>query len=124
MKKEQKLLTVGEIARQLNCPIHRVEYRIRNEKIACIAKAGKGLRIFSKAVRDWLKDIFKIEAQLEAVNNAIAHIEKGEMQNGGIGDNGLSIANSQQLYDRKHSLERRHKHTLNFRRSMSSFNGI
>jgi DNA-binding transcriptional MerR regulator len=42
----QNVLTIGEIAKRLNYPIHRIEYVIRSRNIQPIQRAGN-LRIFS-----------------------------------------------------------------------------
>ena len=42
-------LTVGEIAKQLDWPIHRVDYFIRSRGIKCKMRAGQ-LRVFPKSI--------------------------------------------------------------------------
>ena len=51
----RRALTVGEIARQLGCPIHRVEYLIRSRKLKHFERAGN-LRVFSVDVLEQLRD--------------------------------------------------------------------
>jgi hypothetical protein len=43
------LPTVGEIARRLGQPVHRIEYVVRSRQIAPAGRAG-GLRIFTEDV--------------------------------------------------------------------------
>ena len=52
---EIKLLTVGEIARQLNCPLHRVLYLIQSRQIKPLQRAGH-LRIFGSDVVEALRE--------------------------------------------------------------------
>jgi len=40
--------TIGEIARRLGVPVHRVEYVIRTRNLRPVARAGN-LRVFSEA---------------------------------------------------------------------------
>lgn len=40
--------TIGEIARRLNAPVHRIEYVIRSRQIQAVSTAGNA-RIFSEA---------------------------------------------------------------------------
>ena len=51
MSPEQIAITIGEIARRLNVPIHRVEYTVRSRNIQPISTAGN-LRIFDVAAID------------------------------------------------------------------------
>ncbi len=48
MEQIESLLTVGEIARQLDEKIHRVEYVIRSRQIPAVGWAGHA-RVFSRA---------------------------------------------------------------------------
>ncbi|MCA9108574.1 MAG: hypothetical protein KDA52_01400 [Planctomycetaceae bacterium] len=48
-------LTTGEIARQLDAPVHRVEYVIRSRNIQPIERAGC-LRIFALADLEYIAD--------------------------------------------------------------------
>ena len=48
MSTTQHALTVGEIARRVGAPVHRVEYLIRSRRIRCVAIAGNA-RIFSES---------------------------------------------------------------------------
>ena len=59
----EKALTVGEIAKRLGYPIHKIEYMIRSRNIQPIQRAGN-LRVFSE------KDFCFIKSELK-------HIEKG-----------------------------------------------
>ena len=52
------LLTIGEIARRLNEPIHRVEYVIRSRAIAANSIAGT-LRVFDEADLDRIANILR-----------------------------------------------------------------
>jgi len=45
---EAKALTVGEIARRLKCPIHRVEYVIRSRSLRPHQRAGNA-RVFTES---------------------------------------------------------------------------
>ena len=54
----QPLPTVGEIARQLDVPLHRVEYIIRSRNLRPIGKAGNA-RVFSA------ETVRRISAELE-----------------------------------------------------------
>lgn len=56
-------LTVGEIARRLEEPIHRIEYVIHTRKIHPCAWAGN-LRIFTKA------DVEQIAGELRRIETA------------------------------------------------------
>ena len=42
-----KLLTVGEIAKQLDCPVHRVDYIILSRNIKPVQLAGR-FRVFDE----------------------------------------------------------------------------
>lgn len=53
--------TVGEIARRLNRPIHRVEYVIKSRDIKPAATAGNA-RVFSEA------DVAHIESELARID--------------------------------------------------------
>ena len=48
------LPTVGEIARRLGQPLHRVEYMIDSRRIRPIGRAGNS-RVFSEAAVDYIK---------------------------------------------------------------------
>jgi len=52
-QEEQMLLTVGEIARRLNQPVHRVEYLIRTRRRRPVARAGN-LRVFTEEDIEWI----------------------------------------------------------------------
>ena len=54
------LLTVGEIARRLQQPIHRIEYLIRTRKIVPTSVAGNA-RVFTEA------DVAFLESTIAAV---------------------------------------------------------
>lgn len=54
--------TVGEIARRLGEPIHRIEYIIRARNIAPIVRAGN-VRVFSDA------NVDRIASELRRINN-------------------------------------------------------
>lgn len=49
------ILTVGEIARKLDCPVHRVQYLITSRNIKPIQRVG-GYRIFSNDILEKLRD--------------------------------------------------------------------
>ena len=51
----KKLLTVGELARQLGVPIHKVEYLLGSRKIKPTGRAGN-LRVFDKSVLHRIQD--------------------------------------------------------------------
>ena len=55
---EEKALTLGEIARRLNCPLHKIEYLLRTREIQPIQRAGN-LRVFSE------KSLGLLKAELE-----------------------------------------------------------
>ena len=59
---ETKLLTVGEIAKQLNCPIHKVLYLIQSRQIKPFQRAGC-LRIFGEDVVDMLRSELTVSQQ-------------------------------------------------------------
>ena len=54
----KKSLTVGEIAKRLDCPIHKVEYLISSRNINPVERAGN-LRIFANDVVEILRDEIK-----------------------------------------------------------------
>jgi len=54
-------LTVGEIARRLGVPIHRVEYMIRSRNLAPVSRAGN-CRVFAEA------DVTFIGAQIRRID--------------------------------------------------------
>lgn len=56
MSHEKRLSTVGEIARQLRVPVHRVEYIIRSRKIAPLGRAGNA-RVFAESAVEWISDV-------------------------------------------------------------------
>jgi len=58
MNTVESLLTVGEIARRLGLPVHRVEYVIRSRKIPPVSWAGHA-RVFHDA------DLDRIAAELQ-----------------------------------------------------------
>ena len=70
---EKKLLTVGEIAKRLDCPIHKILYLIETRQIKPIQRAGC-LRIFNDEVLEILraelqrKSTVQAEADLPAVS--------------------------------------------------------
>ena len=43
----KRALTIGEIAKRLKCPIHKVEYLVSSRNIKPIQRAGN-LRVFSE----------------------------------------------------------------------------
>lgn len=57
MAKSKRLLTVGEIARLVDEPLHRIEYIIRARNIQPIHRAGNA-RVFSST------DLDRIRAEL------------------------------------------------------------
>ena len=60
------LLTVGEIARRLNEPLHRIEYVIRSRSISAVGRAGVA-RVFTEA------DVSHIGSELRRIDE-----DKGE----------------------------------------------
>ena len=54
MTTETKALTLGVIAKELDCPIHKIEYLIRARRIEPVQRAGN-LRVFSPSVLDVLR---------------------------------------------------------------------
>ncbi len=50
----KKALTLGELARQLDCPIHRIKYLVQARRIEHVARAGN-LRIFGPEVLNLLR---------------------------------------------------------------------
>ena len=59
-------LTVGEIARRLDRPIHRIEYLIRSRNIQPIQRAGN-LRVFSE------KDLELIAGEIRRMEGRGGH---------------------------------------------------
>lgn len=58
-----RLATVGEIARRLGRPTHRIEYLIRTRRIAPRARVAN-LRVFGPAEVDYLaSELRRIEAE-------------------------------------------------------------
>lgn len=49
-----KALTIGEIARRLDWPVHRVQYAVRAERVEPAFRAGN-LRVFNDSVLDQLR---------------------------------------------------------------------
>lgn len=62
----EKLLTVGEIANRIGCPIHRVEYLVRSRNIHSAQRAGN-LRVFSES------DLKRIAAEVQPVDAEVGH---------------------------------------------------
>ena len=58
---EPQALTVGEIARRLGCPVHRIEYLIRSRGMRPSYRAGNA-RVFT-------------QAQFEDMAGAISHVK-------------------------------------------------
>jgi len=54
MSEARTALTIGVIAKVLDCPIHKIEYLIRARDIKAVERAGN-LRVFSPDVLDVLK---------------------------------------------------------------------
>lgn len=52
---DSEILTVGDIARKLNCPIHRIQYLIASRNIKPIQYVG-GYRVFSNDILEKLRD--------------------------------------------------------------------
>ena len=50
----KKALTLGEVARRLNCPIHRVKYLIQARRIEPVERAGN-LRVFGPEILELLR---------------------------------------------------------------------
>lgn len=63
MAELESLLTVGEIARRLDCEVHRIEYIIRSRHIAPVCWAGHA-RVFS-------------DADLDRIASELSRIERG-----------------------------------------------
>lgn len=51
-------LTVGEIARQAGCPVHRIEYIIRSRGILPVQRAGNA-RVFALGDVEYITDEVK-----------------------------------------------------------------
>jgi len=65
-QKVPSCLTVGEIARRLGCPLHRVEYLIRSRHIRPASRAGL-LRVFSpEDMRRIASDLNRMDSKREA----------------------------------------------------------
>lgn len=61
------LLTIGEIARQLSQPIHRIEYILRARDIEPTSRAGN-IRVFTEADVSYIAgELRHIDADKEAV---------------------------------------------------------
>ena len=61
--------TVGEIARRLNQPLHRVEYVIRARGIRAVGVAGNA-RVFSDAAVDRIEsELRRMDEERENVTN-------------------------------------------------------
>jgi len=61
------LPTVGEIARRLDEPLHRVEYVIRTRNIHPVGRAGN-LRVFSDADVDYIRaELRRIDEEREGL---------------------------------------------------------
>jgi len=69
--KNVAVLTIGEIARRLNAPLHRIEYLIRARGIEPVQRAGI-LRIFSE------EDFEVLAAEHERLEQRAAQEEGGE----------------------------------------------
>lgn len=55
--------TIGEIARQVGCPVHRIEYVIRTRNLRPKERAGN-IRVFSEAdVQFIASEIRRIDAE-------------------------------------------------------------
>ena len=59
-------LTVGEIARRLECPVHRIQYLVAARGIEPVERAGN-LRIFSVETLNALRAELKHRKQASAV---------------------------------------------------------
>ena len=70
------LATVGEIARRLGEPTHRIQYIVRTRRIRAISRAGN-LRVFSEG------DVARIARELERMATERAHHENWEIEPGG-----------------------------------------
>ena len=58
--------TVGQIARRLNEPLHRIEYVIRTRNIRPVSRAGN-LRVFSEADVTYIaSELRRIDADRES----------------------------------------------------------
>jgi DNA-binding transcriptional MerR regulator len=55
MLKQEIALTVGELARRIGCPVHRVEYLIRARNLQPIQRAGNA-RVFSEKDAAFVRD--------------------------------------------------------------------
>ena len=61
-----RLLTAGQIARQLNAPLHRVEYILRTREVRPIGRAGN-IRVFAEADVEYIRaELRRIDAEREA----------------------------------------------------------
>jgi DNA-binding transcriptional MerR regulator len=54
MKKRINALTVGELARRIGCPVHKVEYLLRSRNIKPAFRAGNA-RVFSETTLEFLR---------------------------------------------------------------------
>ncbi len=64
-----KLLTVGEIARRLGCPIHKILYLIQSRQIVPIQRAG-ALRVFDDSVLDLIRSEMAIDRRHHPIRQA------------------------------------------------------
>lgn len=70
--------TVGEIARRLEVPLHRVEYVIRSRGIRPTSRAGNA-RVFSDAAVEMIgSELQRIERDRDPDVAARAHAQHGE----------------------------------------------
>jgi len=69
-------LTIGEVARQLQVPLHRAEYLVRSRRIQPVARAGNA-RLFSEA------DVRQLRTELnqtEPERSLVSHPRKQERE--------------------------------------------
>lgn len=67
----QKALTIGEIARRLDWPVHRVDYFLRSRRIEPKARAGI-LRIFGEDVIERLRSEADGEEETSLTDREVA----------------------------------------------------
>ena len=70
MSTERVAITIGEIARRLNVPIHRFEYAVRSRNIQPSSSTAKHLRNFRAAAIDQVTTILlEIDRKSEGVRS-------------------------------------------------------
>ena len=67
------ITSLGEMARRLNVPLHRVEYVVRSRRIAPLLKAG-GRNFYSEA------SVQRIAAELRRIDGDKGHDSRGTVE--------------------------------------------